>query len=284
MRQRHEILKEHIKSRIKRGHDIISIKNDLADRGIPDNDIHNAIDLFYDEIHKAEEFAKETEKFFYPTKGKLVIPLIVMLILILHFAVNIFQLPAVGEDLCTSARISGVFETLINRTLSAETRIEYLTAQKEILDTQTKLIDRYKVVLTTNFPLIYSKVYLLNPFFRLPCETSFLFNNRNCRFYMTEESYSCLNDTAVSDPNIDAVFRFGLPEYKRISGFDIFINSLILFLELYLICSVVVYYHNKIKKRLSSRTREIFDIAGITIIIFLVIFAVLYYIYLWRLL
>ncbi|MBW2992447.1 hypothetical protein KY345_04485 [Candidatus Woesearchaeota archaeon] len=284
MKQRHEIIKDHIKKRVKKGHDIITIKQDLIDRGLPHHEIHKAIDLFYEDIHKAEEFAEETEKFFYPTKGKLILPVILIIILILHFAVNIFQLPPIGEDLCTSAQISGIFENLRNRTISPETRIQYLKIQKEILDTQTKLIDRYKIVLTTNFPLIYSKVYLLNPLFTLPCETTFLFNNKRCRYYMTEESYTCLNKTEVKDPNIETVFKYGLPEYRRISGFNIFINSLILFIELYILSAVFIYYKNKLKKRLSRRTREIIEITGIIIAILLIIFAVLYYIYLWRLL
>jgi hypothetical protein len=283
-KQRHEIIKDHIKKRIRLGHDIISIKQDLADRGVPHHEIHRAIDLFYEEINKAEKLAEETEKFLYPTKGKIILPIIVLLILVLHFAVNIFQMPSIGDDLCTSAKISAAFETLRSGTIDQDTKLQYIRIQKEILDTQTKLIDRYKVVLTANFPLIYSKVYLLNPFFTLPCETSFLFNNKNCRFYMTEESYSCINSTEAKDSNIDAVFRFGLPEYRRISGLSIFLNSMILFIELYIISAVFIYYKNKLKARLSRRAKEAVEITGIILVLLLIIFAVLYYIYLWRLL
>lgn len=284
MKKRHELIKDHIKERVKRGHDIISIKKDLTERGIPHHEIHDAIDLFYEDVHKAEEFAEETEKFLYPTKGKIILPIILVIILILHFAVSIFQLPSVGEDLCTSAQISTVFDNLRNKTLDPGKRIEYLRIQKDILDTQTKLIDRYKVVLTTNFPLIYSKVHLLNPFFTLPCETTFLFNNKHCRFYMTEESYTCLNSTTAEDPNIENVFKFGLPEFKKISGFSIFINSLILFIELYIISAIFIYYHDKFKKKLSHRMKETVEITGIIMVLLLIIFAVLYYILLWRLL
>lgn len=282
--ERHEILRDHIKSRIKKGHDIITIKKDLTNRGVPHHEIHNAIDLFYKEVHEAEVLAEKTEKFLYPTKGKIVIPAILIIILILHFAVNIFQLPSIGEDLCASSQVSSVFDDIKQKTIDPETRLQYIKIQKEILDTQTKLIDRYKAVLTTNFPLIYSKVYLLNPFFTLPCETSFLFNNKNCRFYMTEESYNCLSSGQVKDTNIENVFKFGLPEYRRISGFSIFINSLILFLELYIISAIFIHYHNKFKNKTSKRIREIIEISGIIIVILLIIFAVLYYIYLWRLL
>ena len=93
--ERHELIKEHIKSRIKKGHDIISIKEDLVNRGVPHDEIHKAIDMFYEDMHKAEELALETEKFFYPTRGKLVLPVILIIVLILHFAVNIFQLPPI---------------------------------------------------------------------------------------------------------------------------------------------------------------------------------------------
>lgn len=283
-KERHEIIKSHIKSRIKEGHDIISIKDDLAKKGISHNEIHRAVDAFYEEVRKGEKLKEETEKFFYPTKGKLVLPIILVAILALHFAVNIFQLPAIGEDLCTSTQISTVFEEIRNKTLDPEIKLKYIKTQKDILDTQTKLIDRYKVVLTTNFPLIYSKVFILNPFFQLPCETIFLFNNKRCRFYMTEESYTCLNSTQVKDPNIETVFKYGLPEYKRISGFGVFINSLVLFIELYILSSVFIYYHNKLKAKVSHRVKETIDITGIIVLILLVIFAVLYYIYLWRLL
>jgi hypothetical protein len=281
---RHELIKEHIKERIRKGHDIITIKQDLMDRGIPNHEIHKAIDLFYEEVHKAEHLAEETEKFLYPSRGKLILPILFLLILILHFAVNIFQLPAVGDDLCTSAQISAVFDDLKNKTASAETKLQYIRMQKDIIDTQTKLIDRYKVVLTTNFPLIYSKVYMLDPFFTLPCETAFLFNNKRCSFYMTEESYKCINSTQSKDPNIETIFKFGLPEYKTVSGLGIFINSLLIFLELYLLSAVFIYFSSRLKSKLSGRAKEAIEITGIIIVILLIIFAVLYYIYLWRLL
>jgi len=284
MKQKHEIIKEHIKRRIAKGHDIATIKDDLVSRGIPHHEIHRAIDLFYEEVRKAEELKKEAEHFFYPSRGKLVIPAILVIILVMHFAVNIFQLPAVGEDLCASAQISAVFEDLRSRTLDPETRLQYIRIQKEILDTQTKLIDRYKVVLTVNFPLIYSKAYMLDPFFMLPCETTFLFNNKRCSYYMDESFYSCLSSSAASDSNIDTVFKYGLPEYKKISGIGIFMHSLILFIEFYILSAVFVYYYNKLKKRLSNRMTRMLEIFGIIITVLLVVFAVLYYIYLWRLL
>jgi hypothetical protein len=282
-KQRHEIIKEHIKERIGKGHDIISIKQDLMDKGIPHHEIHKAIDLFYEEVHKAEKLAEETEKFLYPTKGKIVLPIIFLIVLILHFAVNIFQMPSIGDDLCVSAQVSALFDDIKNQTIGPETKIQYIRIQKEILDTQTKLIDRYKVVMTTNFPLIYSKVYMLNPFFTLPCETAFLFNNKDCRFYIDEESYNCIK-SAKEDPNVNMIFKFGLPEYKNISGFSIFINSLVIFLELYILSAVVIYFHNKIKVKVSHKAKDAMEISGIVIVLLLIIFAVLYYIYLWRLL
>jgi hypothetical protein len=171
-----------------------------------------------------------------------------------------------------------------NANLSPETKTKYILIQKEIMDTQTKLIDRQKVVLITNFPLIYSKVYLLNPFFTLPCETTFLFNNKRCNFYMSEESYKCINSTKTDDSNINTVFKYGLPEYKTISGFGIFVNSLLLFIELYILASVFIYYHNKLKGKVSHKMKELMEVSGILLAILILIFAVLYYIYLWRLL
>jgi hypothetical protein len=282
--ERHEIIKEHIKERVKKGHDIITIKQDLMDRGIPHHEIHKAIDLFYEEIRKAEHFAEETEKFFYPTKGKLILPILVLLILILHFAVNIFEMPGIGEDLCASTQISAVFEDLRNKALDTEAKVQYIRLQKEITDAQTKLIDRYKVILTTNFPLIYSKAYMLNPFFTLPCETAFMFNNRNCRFYMTEESYNCISSSKAADTNIETVFKFGLPEYKSISGLSIFLNSMVIFIELYILSAVFIYFKNRLKSRLSHRAKEAIEITGVIVMVLLIVFAVLYYIYLWRLL
>jgi heme/copper-type cytochrome/quinol oxidase subunit 2 len=101
---------------------------------------------------------------------------------------------------------------------------------------------------------------------------------------MSEESYSCLNSTAVKDPNIEAVFKYGLPEYKKISGFSIFINSMVLFIELYFISAVFVFYYNKAKGKVSRRMKEALEISGIITVVLVIIFAVLYYIYLWRLL
>jgi hypothetical protein len=282
--ERHEIIKEHIKERIKKGHDILTIKQDLMDRGIPHHEIHKAIDLFYEEVHKAEHVAEETEKFFYPTRGKLILPILVLLILILHFAVNIFEMPGIGEDLCASAQISAVFEDLKNKALNTETKLQYIKLQKETIDAQIKLIDKYKVVLTTNFPLIYSKIYMLNPFFTLPCETAFMFNNKECRFYMSEESYNCISSAQEYDTNVQTVFKFGLPGYKNISGLSIFFNSLLLFIEIYIISAIFIYLKNMLKTKLSHRAKEAIEITGVIAMILLIIFAVLYYIYLWRLL
>jgi hypothetical protein len=125
---------------------------------------------------------------------------------------------------------------------------------------------------------------MLNPFFTLPCETAFMFNNKECRFYISEESYNCISAAQEYDTNVRTVFKFGLPEYKNISGLSIFFNSLLLFIEIYIISAIFIYLKNMFKQKLSHRAKEAIEITGVIVMILLIIFAVLYYIYLWRLL
>jgi hypothetical protein len=80
--RRHHLIKEHIKDRLDRGHDILTIKDDLVQRGFAHEDIHRAVDLAYDELHKMEELKEEVEVFLHPTKAKLVLPLIVIIMLV----------------------------------------------------------------------------------------------------------------------------------------------------------------------------------------------------------
>lgn len=281
---RHELLKTHIKTRIKNGHDVLSIKDDLTDRGVPHHEVHHAMDSVYEEMRKLEKLKEETERFLTPTKGKIVLPILLIITLILHFGMNVFQLPAIGDDLCASAQISSTYANVSDTITDPSTKIQYLSAQKEILDTQLKLIDRYKAVLTSNFPMIYTRVYWLNPFFRLPCETTFMFGNKRCVYYMSEENYECLKSSTAEDTNIKTVFKYGLPEYKQVSGGSMFLQSLILFVVVYLLSSLIIYYHNKFKNKLSHRMKETLEWTGVLILIMLLIFAVLYYIFLWRLL
>ncbi len=283
--KRHHAIKSHIKGRLGNGHDILSIKDDLANRGFAHHEIHKAIDLAYEELRKTEQFVEEAERFLHPTKGKLILPIIVVIMLILHFSINIYYLPAIGKSLCNSATISEDIEVVSRDVeLGEDLQARLLSLQKRSSGIQKNIIEKYKTIITINFPMTFSKVYKLDPLFNLPCETISLYPSKNCRYYMTEEDYSCINQTKTEDSNIKTLFKDGLPEYKAISGWSVFLNTLIIFLIVYIISCTIAHYHNKFKMKAHPKIKEALEITGVLILILLIIFAVLTYIYLVRLL
>jgi hypothetical protein len=281
----HHRIKEHILGRLDKGHDILTIKDDLINRGFAHEDVHRAVDLAYGEIHKTEHMKEEIEHFLHPTKAKLVLPLIIIAMLVLHFSINIYHLPAVGDNLCSSVKISEEIDQVGKQSqVGSSLQSKLLLLEKRSSGIQKSLIDKYKTVITINFPLTFSKVYALDPFFSLPCETLSFYPSNNCRYYMSETDFECINSTKVVDSNIKVLFKKGVPEYKAISGWSVFINTAIIFLEVYLISCFIVFLYVSMKNKLSRTMREAVEIGGVILLVLLVIFAVLTYIYLIRML
>ena len=79
-------LVEHIKKRLRRGHDIKLIRDQLLKTGFPYLDVHEAIDLAFKDLGKgAKEVKKEVKEeenilieIISPRKRKFILPIIIL--------------------------------------------------------------------------------------------------------------------------------------------------------------------------------------------------------------
>jgi len=281
--KKYNIIKEHIKKRLNLGHDIMSIRGTLIEKGIQTDEINKAVDVAYKELHmsqKQKEFARE---FLWPSKGKFILPAIILVLLLLHLFANVYILPDVGKNLCESAKM-GTSITEFSKTikLDAESRQKLTEMQKEALDLNVKTMDAFKSLLITNFPLAFSKTYMLNPFFPLPCETQniVLVPSKTCVYYISESNYFCINSAVnAKDETMMKLFGGKMPEYKRFSAENLILNSIILLLAVYLASCIIAYIYRKTKSKMNDKMVKITEMTVIVLGVIVIILAILLYIY-----
>lgn len=270
-------LVEHVKRRLRLNHDIKLVRDSLLQRGFSYADVHQAIDAAFKEIDREADIIKTKEiplleQIITPKRSKLILPAIIFIILLLHLFGNVTTLPGLGRDLCENAGASAELKEAIGNSGNIA------ELQKAVFDRQVMVLDKFKSLLTYNFPLVISKAYKLNPFFPLPCEISSFAQSNHCTFYMTEEDYDCITK---KEPELSyTLFGSSLPDYKGPSSFLIFLNSLLLLAVFYIISSFLLYFYQKATRKMTAKKMESIQVAVISAIIIIITLLILSYIYL----
>ncbi len=275
----HKVMKKHIKRRIDLGHDILEVKKYLLDKGFREHEVHKAIDAAFHELKKTEEFMKKFRRFIIPTKPKLLLPVIILVILLAHIFVNINALPGLGEELCISANLMLKIDNETSNKALVDLDIDKVAElEKNLIISEAKILDDFNSLLISSFPLVLTRFYWLNPFFPVPCESRGLLKGTYCRYYIDEPNYECLKDK-VQMTKLGLLFEDDTPEYKKISLFWLFFNTLVLVFIFYLINCGIVYYYKSHRHKFKLRTIELLEFALTLLALMLIISAIYLYLY-----
>lgn len=280
-------LVDHIKRRLRKGHDVKIIRDQLLKTGFPYFDVHQAIDVAFTEYNKEEvkeELKQELEEnkmavrqILRPSKRKFILPLLVLFALLLHFFGNVSYLPDIGERLCKVSELNVNLENVVKQNST-----EMFELQGQVLEEEAVLVEKFKTLLFFNFPFVASGFYKVDPLFQIPCEiTGFSYSPR-CTYYIAQEDYECIkqNEEKSEKKPITALFNGNIPEYRRIFGIDLIFNSLLLLAIYYLINCLIVYFYYRAKLKLGAKKKEALEIGIIIAIILLMIIAAIAYLYL----
>jgi len=242
----HKALVNHIHSGLEKGEDIRDIRTRLLSAGYAEHEIHAAIDYVLMELHKLENAheVREVEHFYEPSPVKLVLPLAVLLILAVHFFVNVNYLPVLGEKLCRAVQVE------------SSPFVESPGIPVESLSVSLSLAEDYNLLLMANVPVIVSRVYQLSPMFPLPCELApFTEGVGGCSYYIAREDYDCVQDGITRFPGspVSRFFSGSIPPYQEISLSRIVLSSVVLLLISYLINCTVVFSYQKVAHHKGKR-------------------------------
>lgn len=278
-------LVEHIKKNIKGGRDIKLTRDRLLKMGFPYKDVHEAFDIAFGEMgREAKEVKKEFKaeqislmKIITPTKAKFILPIIVLMMLLLQFIGNVSYLPDMGEKMCSSSKLTNSLETALEQNSPNVAEL-----QNEVWGQQVLLTDDFKMLLLFNFPFMASRAYRFNPLFPAPCEFSSFVYTPRCVYYSSYEDYQCIKtfEEKNKEKSISKLFGGILPDYERVTGIVLFINSLILLSEYYIMNCFLVYFYSRAKKHMSEKKKESIQLSLIIAIILLLVSAVISYLYL----
>lgn len=274
-----KLLVEHIKGRIRAGHDITKVRDQLLKSGHSYFDVHEAIDIAFRDLANLSRDVKEIKqeikkeeatiiKIIKPSANKFILPIIILLMLLMHFLGNVVYLPGIGETLCENAKLKASLESGVDKRTT-----EIPDLQKQAWEKEAFLIEKFKGILNFNFLLIGSRAYRFDPFFPAPCEIRSFIEAEKCVFYMTRENYECIK---LNNPGI---LNGELPDYKQVTGPIIIFNSLLLLIQYYIINCFAVYFYDKSKQKMTAEKKEAIRIAIIITILLLLILSILAYIY-----
>lgn len=274
-------LVEHIKKRVDYGQDIRYIRDQLLKTGFTYSEVHEAIDAAFRGAKKDEELAKLKKRkspivgIIRPSRRKFVLPIIVLAMLLLYFWGNVSYLPSVGKKLCIISKMTNSVVGAVG-----ENSTDAFQLQNQLLEQETLLISQFRTLLFFNFPFMITRAYRFNPFFPTACELTEFTYASQCIYYASKQDYNCIkeNEEKSREKPIADLLGGIVPEYRKISGPNLFLNSLLLLSQYYVMNCFLVYFYDRVKRRISSK--ETITWAIIIAIILILTLAVISYIYL----
>ncbi len=175
-------------------------------------------------------------EFFRPSFFKLFLPVLILILIMISFAVNTSNASEIGDYFCKGAQDEEFFRD----------------KNKEMVKGPLRNIA------LGNIYFFFSYTHKLNPFFPMPCESvewSGFGNGESCRYYISEENYLCLKNSN-KEINFSNILS-GAPEYKKISFWRLLFHGSIIFFEIYLIIGII----SIVRLKISGQSDEV--VAGI---------------------
>ncbi len=253
MKRKHHIA-EYIGKRLDEGHDILHIRHHLNKKGISVNEVNEAVDHLYKKLRKLGK----RKKVFKPSFGKLIVPILVIVFILLTSIANFKLLPEIGSKSCQLEEDRINLDNIMTGS-QVDIKPEITSLNNKLFNLQGNIVSKFNLIYFSNYPIVKSKVYKLNPFFPISCELS---PEHNCRYFIEKEDYDCVKDKA-------GVVIYSQQDYNKMKILPLLIHTIFLFVMLYLVVCLLLFGYNELG--LSKKVTLIIE-TGISIAIVIGIF------------
>ena len=258
-----------IKSEEAQGYSEKQLRDYLLKQGYNSKDVEDAIKSCGQKETTTPFLAKDV---FKPTILKCLFPVLVLVLILVSFFINSAHISPVGDYFCDTLNnveeLKDFNEQVREKSLANNADSQELinlyqqeeNLRKQSFSSRKVLAEHLNPLITGNMYFTVSMIYKLNPFFPTPCEALTLeegFTNTNfCRYYMSEESYTCINNYINKQKQesgagmaMIGLFSNDLPPYNKISFLSLLIHSIILVAILYAIISLISFGRTKLSEQ-----------------------------------
>jgi hypothetical protein len=192
----------------------------------------------------------ELKDAFRPEWKKLVIPIILLVIyaiLVNHF----YQFGSLEDKyVCQLASLN---EDYVVYRLSNQTSVlGYNNTVEKLGNLRSEIGDEISRISVPN--VLFLIVETVDPLIPAPCESANQTGAYVCKYYSSKETQDCLADIAVfmNGGNATGVEQSSRPAYEKVSYFDVGFNSILIFLEGYIISCLLALGYKLSKRRIQS--------------------------------
>jgi hypothetical protein len=259
-------LADWIKSEEAQGYSEKQLRDYLLKQGYNSKDVDDAIKSFGQKEITTPFSAKAV---FKPTILKCFFPVLILVLIFVSFFINSAHISPVVDYFCDTLNnveeLKDFNEQVREKSLANNADPQELinlyqqeeNLRKQSFSSRNVLAEHLNPLITGNLYFTVSMIYKLNPFLPTPCEALTLgegFTNTNfCRYYMSEESYNCINNYIIKQKQesnagaaIIGLFSSDLPTYKKISFLSLLIHGIILISILYTIIALISFGRTKL--------------------------------------
>ncbi len=195
----------------------------------------------------------EIKAFLRPEWKKMILPLIFILIF-MFLIYSSYTIASIGDDyICEYCEFTDIIYDIHNIDQNDTLTINQTVTKIENLSNNFKQDIEKKEIISTYGLIFIGPMMIINPIYPGPCELGdSLLNTDFCVYYTSEESYNCLDDLSEKiekfSENSPIIMMISFPEYKQLSIFNIVANLIFLFIEGYLISSIILLIYRKLDK------------------------------------
>ncbi|MCD6226357.1 MAG: hypothetical protein J7J93_00990 [Candidatus Aenigmarchaeota archaeon] len=202
------------------------------------------------------------EEFLRPEWKKIILPAIFILIFIILIKISYDAASLSDKYLCDIFSLVKQIHVCIeqnNTECFEESQIILENLSNNFMNDleRNRLLKNEKI-----FFNVFMNMKKINPLLPFPCEHNM--DVKYCRFYISKETYDCYANFTIPE-NIIFHIIFGfykkeMREYKKVSFFDISLNTLILFIEGYLISCLILFCYRKIIRRVKNELQTDYEL------------------------
>ncbi|MFH1308027.1 MAG: hypothetical protein ABIH72_04200 [archaeon] len=176
--------------------------------------------------------------FIKPSAGKLILPIMITILLIIVFVTSMKVIPFVGELSCMMTDFNEQ-RTLLTEQNNTELLVQKTLEFSNIIEEKRKEIGDTKIAFVLISNQIISRV---DPLYPVPCS---LLSSGFCGFYISQEGYNCLMTLYLDAEGINSLFSLGeIKDYEPVSYLALIINLLLFFIVFYLISCLIAFIYN----------------------------------------
>ncbi|MFH1501121.1 MAG: hypothetical protein ABIE22_04225 [archaeon] len=181
--------------------------------------------------------------FLRPSVGKLILPVIIIVFLLVLFFMSKSVIPFLGEVSCMMVDFNEQSILLggqNNTGLLDQKALEF----SETIEERRSEIGEIKLAFVLFSNQIIGRV---DPLYPVPCS---ILSSGFCGFYISQEGYNCLLTLFSDVKSMDSLFSLGeIKDYRSVSYLALVMNLLLIFIIFYLISCLVAFIYNEMRKK-----------------------------------